>query len=243
MSANPDLQPPAGDVTDWLAMVMDRWQQRLSLDPSEMEALGEIFRGQAFTMAGVWDTAFLDDIAESIEEALVGQLSLDEWIANAQEILDRYGDATGLDVYTGEEFERWYAELVFRQATQSAYAAGNYASMFSPENIDFDPYWMYVTAQDDRVRPEHAALQGQIFRKRDEWARHFLPPLGFNCRCIAIPLDEDLKDQQGGDVADNRQDLDYEGDNGETVQVEPDEGFDVDKVAQLVPDILKRMGG
>jgi SPP1 gp7 family putative phage head morphogenesis protein len=50
------------------------------------------------------------------------------------------------------------------------------------------PYLQYVTAGDDRVREEHAELDGIIRRIDDEFWDTYYPPNGYNCRCDVIQL-------------------------------------------------------
>ena len=51
-------------------------------------------------------------------------------------------------------------------------------------------YVMYVTAGDDRVRPEHAMRNGKIYRHEDA------PYLGeYNCRCTLYPANYEVKYQ------------------------------------------------
>ena len=60
---------------------------------------------------------------------------------------------------------------------------------------DLYPYWQYVTEQDDRVRDEHAALEGKIFKIGDSEGDSVHPSNGFNCRCHSEPMDgQDLKE-------------------------------------------------
>ena len=66
-----------------------------------------------------------------------------------------------------------------------AYGAGQYAKL--QEVSDRFPYWEYSTAQDERVRDSHRALQGKIFKTADS---QYYPPIGFNCRCTAIPVSQ-----------------------------------------------------
>lgn len=48
------------------------------------------------------------------------------------------------------------------------------------------PYLEYQTANDERVRPSHAELDGIIKKVDDPFWDTFYPPNGFNCRCIVI---------------------------------------------------------
>lgn len=73
-----------------------------------------------------------------------------------------------------------------------AYGAGSYAKQL--EVSDRFPYWEYSTAEDERVRASHRALHGKIFRAED---KQFYPPIGFNCRCRAIPVSKSQAEKRG----------------------------------------------
>ena len=64
-----------------------------------------------------------------------------------------------------------------------AFGAGQFAKL--QEVSDRYPYWQYSTAHDERVRASHRALDGKIFKTSDS---QYYPPVGFNCRCTAIPV-------------------------------------------------------
>jgi hypothetical protein len=64
-----------------------------------------------------------------------------------------------------------------------AFSAGQMQKMV--EVSDDFPYWKYSATMDSKTRPDHARLHGKIFRMGDF---QFYPPLGFRCRCTAIPL-------------------------------------------------------
>ena len=53
------------------------------------------------------------------------------------------------------------------------------------------PYLQYQTAGDDKVREEHASLDGKVFSIRDPDLDAIYPPNGFNCRCEMIQIDSD----------------------------------------------------
>jgi SPP1 gp7 family putative phage head morphogenesis protein len=77
---------------------------------------------------------------------------------------------------------------VFTTNMQKAYSLGRYEQMKQPETMDALPFWQYMTVGDDRVRPEHAVIDGFTARAIDPVWNKIYPPNGFNCRCIVIAL-------------------------------------------------------
>lgn len=53
--------------------------------------------------------------------------------------------------------------------------------------VDLFPYWEYKTVGDDRVREEHAALDGLVLRHDDPLWDKIYPPNGWKCRCYVVP--------------------------------------------------------
>ena len=79
-------------------------------------------------------------------------------------------------------------ETLARTQTQLAYGAGRW-------NVNQDPAideilwgYEYVTVGDDRVRPNHEALNGTRYPKDDALLQEIWPPNGFNCRCTMIEI-------------------------------------------------------
>ncbi len=68
------------------------------------------------------------------------------------------------------------------------------------ETSDLYPYWEYKTEEDDRVRDEHAALEGQIFRLGDPESDACYPPNDFNCRCHSELVDNQELKESGKEV-------------------------------------------
>jgi len=57
------------------------------------------------------------------------------------------------------------------------------------ENLDVTPNLRYDTAGDERVRGEHAAMDGIIKAYDDSFWNTYYPPNGYGCRCDATPTD------------------------------------------------------
>lgn len=82
-----------------------------------------------------------------------------------------------------------YIENVARTNTQMAYGQGRLQQLDHPDVIRARPYVEYRTAQDTRVRPSHAALDGVVFdRANDPGWRRYAPPLGYQCRCSVVTV-------------------------------------------------------
>ena len=70
-----------------------------------------------------------------------------------------------------------------------AVGASLMASRWQQIEADGDRYDLqYRTAQDDRVREDHAILHGTTLPPSDPFWAQYLPPNGWNCRCTAVQV-------------------------------------------------------
>lgn len=100
----------------------------------------------------------------------------------------------------GETIEQFYANLkhtfesykkvelkalalTYDTQMSLAFGASQQAKILELQE-DF-PYWEYSAIMDSHTRPEHADLHGKIFAATDHT---WFPPIGFRCRCTAIPM-------------------------------------------------------
>jgi SPP1 gp7 family putative phage head morphogenesis protein len=167
--------------TGWpkLDAALEAWAKLNILDAGAFTYFRESLKSRAGLLAGVWDQRFTAALYASILDAMSQGLGLEAWLPTAQKLIVEYGGAATL--FPTGKFSSSYAELVFRMANASAMAAGRYAQMFAPGRVISDPFVLYSTMQDDRVRDEHAALDGMVFRKDDPDARALFPPSDYNC--------------------------------------------------------------
>jgi len=94
----------------------------------------------------------------------------------------------------------WYLDTIMRTNVQSAYSAGRTAAQTSPEVLDAYPYWRKLVVGDGRTRPEHAALEGHVFRHGNPKTDKLRGTLGFNCRCADQPVSRDYTGEITEDV-------------------------------------------
>lgn len=87
------------------------------------------------------------------------------------------------------------AELLLRLHGWQAYARTQHALM--EEHIDVFPFRKYLSSEDNRVRPTHAALDKKILPANHPFWQNHTPPWEFNCRCDCVPMTA----EEVGDIA------------------------------------------
>ena len=129
---------------------------------------------QAFTTAAVQDQR----IRARVQAALSGNLKRGENKEDFRKVIDSEFTKAGLTKLAPHQIEN-----IYYTNTSLAFSAGQMQKMV--EVSDDFPYWKYSATMDSKTRPDHARLHGKIFRMGDF---QFYPPIGFRCRCTAIPL-------------------------------------------------------
>lgn len=94
---------------------------------------------------------------------------------------------------------RRYLKTEYFSAINSSEAASRYFDLKRKSNVY--QLWKYTTAGDEKVREEHAKLDGVVLRHDDPLWNKIYPPNGWRCRCYVVGIlesdfTEDLKIQQ-----------------------------------------------
>lgn len=100
----------------------------------------------------------------------------------------------------GYKFNETYLKTEYDTAYQSALMAHKWQVLSSTSD-----YLEYTTAHDDRVRPEHAALDGLTLPVNSPVWNTIWPPVDWNCRCTVVPgVADNIKytDAQAGRLGD-----------------------------------------
>lgn len=84
-----------------------------------------------------------------------------------------------------KKYNRTYLQAEYNFAVASAQSAGKWHD-FSQYADRY--YLQYRTAKDERVREEHAILDGITLPMDDKFWDEFFPPNGWNCRCNVVQV-------------------------------------------------------
>ncbi|MCQ2250617.1 MAG: minor capsid protein [Bacteroidales bacterium] len=98
----------------------------------------------------------------------------------------------------GKEYNQNYLRAEYNHAVQSAQMAAKCQEF--QKHKDFVNL-QYRTANDERVRAEHAALHGTTLPVDDKFWTKYLPPLGWNCRCTVVEVLKDSYPESNSDEA------------------------------------------
>ncbi|OWY20687.1 hypothetical protein C7N43_00375 [Sphingobacteriales bacterium UPWRP_1] len=88
-----------------------------------------------------------------------------------------------------------YLQAEYNHALACAQMGAQWQEIKKDEQ-DF-PYLKYTAAADDRVRPQHAALNGIVLPVNSPFWNTYYPPNGWNCRCDVIQLTQDQAQKRG----------------------------------------------
>jgi SPP1 gp7 family putative phage head morphogenesis protein len=163
---------------------------------------------QAFTVAKVARMDILQDIRGAVESALKEGKSFQKFQKELRPMLEAKG-WWGKKMLVDEKGQGELVQLgsphrlktIYQTNMQSSLMKGRYDGMM--QSTEMRPYWQYIAIMDNRTRPEHAALNGKIFRYDDPfWNTHY-PPNGYNCRCRVRTLSQREVDRMGIQVSDS----------------------------------------
>lgn len=145
------------------------------------QASGAI-QNRAFTVAGMTRAEMLQSVLNSLERALDDGLSFSEWNKLVE------ADMTSM----GWSESGWRRNLIYRQNTDWAFAAGRHEqqSELIASNPDQTWFRIYKHGGSANPRPHHLALNNLVLTASDPAWGSIMPPNGFNCSCVTYLLTE-----------------------------------------------------
>lgn len=131
-------------------------------------------------------------------------------LLEASTMLMEDGKIRGFDAFANDfnkvntKYNQNYLEAEWQFAVTSSQSAANWAAIDESGRYNLQ----YRTANDDRVRADHAALQDITLPVDDPFWMSYYPPNGWRCRCIAVEvlkakyeLADSVKANEAGDRA------------------------------------------
>jgi len=171
------------DIPSAYDEAIEFFKNKLVLTKKEFKKLNKEMRRQAFTIAATEKEVVLNQIKESLQNALESGQVIEDWQAQIELLFDKAGVTT---------LNNYYLNTIFRTNMQEALNAGKMRIFEQIDEEEF-PLLEFVAIEDDRVRPEHLALNGFRARKDDPIWKKRKPPLSYNCRCTVVPVYKEEK--------------------------------------------------
>lgn len=165
----------------------------------------ELWQGahkKTFTVAKAMREDILKDIKTAVNDAIIEGKTFEEFKKELEPTLKKkgwwgevmVGDSQG-NIEKAQLGSLYRLKTIYQVNTQVAYQTGRYQTQI--ENIDNRPFWQYVSVLDQKTRPEHAELNGKVFRYDDPFWSAFYPPNGWRCRCRVRALStENVKERK-----------------------------------------------
>ncbi len=132
-----------------------------------------------------------DDVVLTAMETNLYHFSAAKTLTEIQQLNQAYRASRSFEEYMEQAakitdtFNRRWARTEYDTAGQVAESTSTYYRLLEQNRLF--PYWEYRTVGDDKVREEHAALNGLILPANDPRWRKIYPPNGWGCRCYVVP--------------------------------------------------------
>jgi len=146
-----------------------------------------IKQGMAYDIPAAMRAKFENDIfvfsgcKSYVELKEASSLLFDKEKNQVRSFNDFYKEVTAID----DTYNKSYLEAEYYFAVGSSQSASRWVQI-EEDGDEFD--LQYRTAGDDKVREEHAVLDGTTLPPSDDFWNYYMPPNGWNCRCEAIQV-------------------------------------------------------
>jgi SPP1 gp7 family putative phage head morphogenesis protein len=152
---------------------------QLNLTPEQIGSLRERYHAEAFRVLANAS----DAVERKLQTAVLTSVERGEHVKDGVARLQKAFEDGGISPRNSFQLE-----AIFRTQLQTAYGAAKWEGEQDPALQAILWGYKYVTVGDDRVRPEHAGLEGTTLPKDNPIWDSIYPPNGWCCRCQAIPL-------------------------------------------------------
>lgn len=137
------------------------------------------------------DYGVQNDAVVTANETNLYHFSAAKTLAEIQELNQLYRESKNFEEYHAKatdlcgKYNKGWARTEYETARLTAESSANYQRLRA--QTELFPYWEYRTVGDERVRTEHAELDGTILPANDPRWQKIYPPNGWKCRCRVVP--------------------------------------------------------
>ncbi|WP_108643398.1 PBECR2 nuclease fold domain-containing protein [Fuscovulum blasticum] len=134
---------------------------------------------RSFVVAGVTDTAMLEEFQAAIIDAAQNGKYVDDFAKDFDRLVAKYGWD-----YRGER--NWRIRTIFETNIRTSFMAGRLRQMRDPDVVKLRPYWQYLhgDSRTPRVpRKLHLDWHGLVLMWDDPWWEKHFPPNDWFCSC------------------------------------------------------------
>jgi SPP1 gp7 family putative phage head morphogenesis protein len=176
---------------------IEYYRQKVAIPSEQWDEIVDAANDWAFAVAGVTRADVLADLQAAVDKAISAGTSMAEFRRDFDQIVQKRGWGAG------KSFTPYRVELILSQNLRTAYQAGRYQQMSTPEMTKARPYWQCKHRDSRHPRPAHLALDGRVFSFDDPFWQGGFFPSGWGCRCTVHALSERDMVREGLKVEDS----------------------------------------
>lgn len=169
--------------------VMRRW---VTISPVQMKEIGARYEAEALRVLTTMKASLGNGLQQAMLDIQVQGLHRKDAVKALSKAFHKEG-LTPRNSFT--------LEAIFRTQSHMAYSAGRWHANQDPVIQEILWGYKYVTVGDDRVRPEHEALDGTTLPQNDPQWNLIYPPNGWACRCQVIEIFDEGEEVRPPSVA------------------------------------------
>lgn len=173
-------EPMAFDrLTQPYEIAIDKLRNQLELNAADVAALAKHYDAATAQTLKTFSDGLRSKLGQVSQEVLARGLPTQSAVPIIRDALDNLG----LNPASPR-----LIETVYRTQGAVAYGSGQWDANQSDAIMGVLWGYEYVTVGDDRVRANHAAMDGTRYPKNHPFWRTAWPPCGWNCRCAVIEI-------------------------------------------------------
>ncbi len=152
------------------------FRAKLNIPTRKWTDLWKDQHSKGFMVAGAYKADLLADFRDAVDKAITQGTTLEEFRKDFDQIVAKHGWS-----YNGSR--NWRSEVIYSTNIRTSYAAGRWAQLTDPEQLQVLPYLTYKHGDSRVPRPQHLAWDGLTLPAKDPWWSTHYPPNGWGCKC------------------------------------------------------------